>query len=53
MIGHLWKLIWNRKRANALVLAELMAAFLVLAGLCTAAAYFYTNAHRPLGDGFG
>jgi putative ABC transport system permease protein len=49
MIAHLWKLIWNRKRANALVLAELTAAFLVLAGLCTAAAYFYGNARRPLG----
>jgi putative ABC transport system permease protein len=43
MIVHLWKLIWNRKRANALILTELLAAFLVLAALGTAGAYFLGN----------
>jgi putative ABC transport system permease protein len=49
MIGHLVTLIWNRRRANALILIELVAAFLVLAGLGTAAAYHLDNARRPLG----
>jgi putative ABC transport system permease protein len=49
VIAHLWKLIWNRKRANALILTELLAAFLVLAGLGTAGAYYLLNALRPLG----
>jgi putative ABC transport system permease protein len=49
MIAHLWKLIWNRKRANALILTELLAAFLVLAGLATAGAYYLRNYRAPLG----
>lgn len=49
MITHLWKLIWNRKRANALVLTELLVAFLVLAGLGTSGAYFLRNYNEPLG----
>jgi putative ABC transport system permease protein len=49
MIAHLFKLIWNRKRANALILTELCAAFLVLAALATAGAYFLHNARLPLG----
>jgi putative ABC transport system permease protein len=49
MIAHLFKLIWNRKRANALILAELVAAFLVLAALGTTAAYYVHNQRQPLG----
>ena len=49
MIAHLWKLIWNRRRANALILTELVAAFLVLAALATSVSYFVWNARQPLG----
>jgi putative ABC transport system permease protein len=49
MIAHVWKLMWNRKRANALILAELLVAFLVLAGLGTSAAYYLRNYREPLG----
>jgi putative ABC transport system permease protein len=49
MIAHVWKLMWNRKRANALILAELLVAFLVLAGLGTSAAYYLRNYRDPLG----
>ena len=49
MIGHLCRLIWNRKRANALILTELVAAFLVLAALGTGVAYYRHNARQPLG----
>ena len=30
MIGHYLKLVWNRKRANGLILAEILISFLVL-----------------------
>jgi putative ABC transport system permease protein len=49
MLAHLCKLIWNRRRANTLILAELVAAFLVLAALTTAAANYRHNAQLPLG----
>jgi putative ABC transport system permease protein len=49
MLAHLAKLIWNRRRANALILTELCAAFLVLAALTTSAAYYRHNAQLPLG----
>jgi len=35
MIKHLLKIIWNRKQANALLIAELFLSFLVLFGLGT------------------
>jgi putative ABC transport system permease protein len=49
MIGHLLRLIWNRKRANALILTELVVAFLVLAALATAGLYRLHNVRQPLG----
>ena len=49
MIRHLFKLIWNRKRANALVIAEIFVSFLVLFAVSTLSLYSWTNYHRPLG----
>ncbi len=49
MIRHLFKLIWNRKRANALVIAEIFVCFLVLFAVSTLSLYSWTNYHRPLG----
>ena len=49
MILHLLKLIWNRKRANALIVAELLLSFLVLAGVTTVAVHFWRNYQSPLG----
>ena len=37
MIRHLFKLIWNRKRANVLIITEILLSFLVLAGVTTVA----------------
>ena len=49
MIRHLFKVIWNRKRANALVIAEIFVCFLVLFAVSTLSIYSWTNYHRPLG----
>lgn len=49
MIRHLFKLIWNRKRANALLIAEIFVCFLVLFAVSTLSIYSWTNYHKPLG----
>lgn len=49
MIRHSFKLIWNRRRANALILVELAVSFLVLCAVLTVACYFLDNWRRPLG----
>jgi putative ABC transport system permease protein len=49
VIRHLFKLIWNRKRANALVIAEIFVCFLVLFAVSTLSIYSWTNYHKPLG----
>jgi putative ABC transport system permease protein len=49
MIRHVFKLIWNRKRANALILAELLVSFLVLAVVATSAAWFVDLWRQPIG----
>lgn len=49
MIRHLFKLLWNRKRANALILVEIFFSFLVVFAVSTLAVYLWSNARRPLG----
>lgn len=49
MIRHLFRLVWNRKRANALILLELFLSFLVLFSICTAGFYFKSNYQLPRG----
>jgi len=49
MIRHLMKLIWNRKRASALIVVEIFASFLVLVTVATLALYVARNRSRPLG----
>ena len=49
MTLHLLKLIWNRKRANALLIVEIFFSFVVLFGVVLAATYFADNARRPIG----
>ena len=36
MIRHLTRLVWSRRRANALIAAEMLASFLVLLGVLSA-----------------
>jgi putative ABC transport system permease protein len=49
VIGHLFRLTWNRRGANALVLVELFVSFLVLCAVLTGATWTAVNATRPLG----
>lgn len=49
MIRHFLKLIWNRRRANGLILTELTISFLVLCATLTSACYFAINWNKPLG----
>jgi putative ABC transport system permease protein len=49
MIAHYLKLVWNRRRANSLILAEILISFLVLCAVFSVVAYYATNWRRPLG----
>jgi len=49
MIWHYLKLVWNRRRANGLILAEILISFLVLCVICGVAVYYAGNWRRPLG----
>ncbi len=48
-IAQLFKLVWNRKRSNALMVAELVAAFIVLFFVCLAVIHFAITYRLPLG----
>ena len=49
MTRHLLKLVWNRRRTNLLVVAEIFCSFLVLFGVVTLAVFYLDNYRRPLG----
>jgi putative ABC transport system permease protein len=49
MIRHLLRIVWNRRRANALIALELLLSFLVLAAVVTMAVYLLDNYRQPLG----
>jgi putative ABC transport system permease protein len=49
MLRHLSKLIWNKKKAHALLLVEIWASFLVLFGLATLLVVNIRNYRQPIG----
>ncbi|HYU33510.1 MAG TPA: FtsX-like permease family protein [Thermoanaerobaculia bacterium] len=49
MMRHLLKLVWNRKRANALIMLEIFFTFLVVFGVGTLGMYLWDNWRHPLG----
>ena len=49
MIAQMFKLVWNRKRANVLLIGELLCAFLVVFAVATFGLYYAHNLRRPLG----
>ncbi|HEY0142800.1 MAG TPA: ABC transporter permease [Thermoanaerobaculia bacterium] len=49
MIRHLLKLVWNRKRANALIIGEILLSFLVLFAVLTSVVSFASGWGRPVG----
>jgi len=46
MIGHYFKVVWNRKRANALILAEILVSFFVLCIVFSVVVYYAANWRR-------
>jgi putative ABC transport system permease protein len=49
MIRHVFTLIWNRKRANALIMLELLVTFLILFALIGFSLNLYRLYNKPLG----
>ncbi|NDK55396.1 ABC transporter permease [Pontibacter fetidus] len=49
MIRHLFKLIWNRKKSNFLLITEIFFCFLVLFGVLSFIVYNVRNYSKPLG----
>ena len=49
MIRHLFKLVWNRKRENGIVIAEIFLSFLVLFFVLVVGGTYLANWKKPLG----
>jgi putative ABC transport system permease protein len=49
VIRHLFKLIWNRKRTNVLMMIEIFVSFLVLFAVLALGVYMLDNWRRPIG----
>ncbi|MEZ4900684.1 MAG: hypothetical protein R2822_02455 [Spirosomataceae bacterium] len=49
MLKHLFKLIWKRKKMNALMMFEIFFSFLILFAVWTLGVYNYSNYARPAG----
>jgi putative ABC transport system permease protein len=49
MIKHLFKLVWNRKRSNLLIMLEIFFSFIVMFAVITLSAYYADNYRQPLG----
>jgi len=49
MIRHLLKLVWHRKRTNALLIAEIFASFIIVFVVVTMALSLLLRWHQPLG----
>src|SRR5450432_1769815 len=49
MIKHLFKMIWNKKKQNALLISEMLISFLVLFAVFTLLVFNYKNYKKPMG----
>jgi len=49
MIRHLFRLVWNRKKTHALIMAEIFLAFVVVFALLAGALHFNSLYRQPLG----
>jgi putative ABC transport system permease protein len=49
MIKQMFKLVWNRKRTNVLIIVEVFFSFLVLFAIVAYGAYYLRNYRQPLG----
>jgi putative ABC transport system permease protein len=49
MFKHLFKLIWNKKKQNFLLMSEMFVSFLVMFAVFTLLVYYYNNYKKPMG----
>lgn len=49
MIRHIFKLIWNRRKSNFLIMTEIFFSFVVLYAVVTMAVFYADNYRSPLG----
>jgi len=49
MIKHLFKLIWNKKKENFLLISEILISFLVIFAVFSSITYNYLNYREPAG----
>ncbi|WP_315819228.1 hypothetical protein [Paraflavitalea speifideaquila] len=48
MLKHLFKLIWNKKKQNFVLMLEILVSFLVIFAIFTMAVYYYQNYRKPM-----
>ena len=49
MFTHLFKLIWNKKKQNALLITEMFISFIVMFAIFTVVVFCYKNYRQPMG----
>jgi putative ABC transport system permease protein len=49
MFTHLFKLIWNKKKQNALLITEMFISFIVMFAIFTVIVFCYKNYRQPMG----
>lgn len=49
MFTHLFKLIWNKKKQNFLLMLEMLVSFIVMFAVFTLLVYYYQNYKWPMG----
>ncbi|MEP6724861.1 MAG: FtsX-like permease family protein [Bacteroidota bacterium] len=49
MVKHLFKMIWNKKKQNALLISEMLISFMVLFAVFTLLVFDYQNYQKPMG----
>ncbi|WP_276479426.1 ABC transporter permease [Paraflavitalea pollutisoli] len=48
MFTHLFKLIWNKKKQNFMLMLEILVSFLVIFAVFTMLVYYYKNYRKPM-----
>ncbi|CAN5403568.1 FtsX-like permease family protein [soil metagenome] len=49
MFKHLFKMIWNKKKQNFLLISEMLISFMVIFAVSTLTVYYYNNYNKPRG----
>ncbi len=49
MFKHLFKLIWNKKKQNFLLMSEILISFMVIFAVFSLMLYYYNNYKKPMG----